>query len=197
MSTLPWDLDTGALGEDRIEALVQTNTLGDMRALIISADQFEDSELSEPLRQLQEKGVVVDVAASQKGIITGKHGHQVDAALALDEVKPADYDLLVLPGGKAPARLRKNAQAVMIARNFLEAGKPVAAICHGPQILIASGVLKGRRATGYHSIAGELKAAGVHYQDREVVVDDNLITSRQPGDLPAFMQAIFRALELA
>jgi len=168
-----------------------------MRALIISADQFEDSELSEPLRQLQEKGVAVDVAAPQKGIITGKHGHPVEAALALDDVAPADYDLLVLPGGKAPGRLRKNAQAVRIARHFMDAGKPVAAICHGPLVLIESGVLAGRHATGYHSIAAELKAVGVQYQDREVVVDDNLITSRQPGDLSAFMQAIFRRLGLA
>jgi protease I len=168
-----------------------------MRALIISTDRFEDSELSEPLRQLQAKGVTVDVAAPQKGVITGKHGYEVEAGLALAEVKPGDYDLLVLPGGKAPARLQKNAQAVAIARYFLQAGKPVAAICHGPQLLIPSGLLAGRTATCYRDMVQELKAAGVDYQDREVVVDGNLITSRQPADLPAFMQAIFKALDLA
>ena len=167
-----------------------------MGALIISSQRFEDSELIEPLRQLQAKGVAVDVAAPHRGVITGKHGHHVKAGLALDEVKPQRYELLVLPGGKAPAELQNNAQAVAIARYFLEAGKPVAAICHGPQVLIPTGLVAGRSATCYHSMARELAAAGVDYQDREVVVDGNLITSRQPADLPAFMRAIFKALDL-
>lgn len=168
-----------------------------MRALIISSDQFEDSELREPLRQLQAGGVTVDLAAPQKGSITGKHGYKVEAGLALDEVQPESYDLLVLPGGKAPARLQKNSQAVAIARYFLETGKPVAAICHGPQVLMPDGLLAGRTATCYRGVAPELKAAGMNYRDRAVVVDGNLITSRQPADLPAFMQAIFQALGLA
>jgi protease I len=167
-----------------------------MRALIISADRFEDSELVEPLRQLQAMGVAVDLAAPHEGIITGKHGHEVEAGLALDEVQPNLYDLLVLPGGKAPADLQNNALAVAIARDFLEAGKPVAAICHGPQVLIPSGLLAGRTATCYRGMAAELKAAGVVYQDRAVVVDGNLITSRKPADLPAFIQAIFNVLGL-
>jgi protease I len=166
------------------------------RALIISADRFEDSELSEPLRQLQAKGVAVDLAAPHKGVITGKHGHKVEVGLALPEVRPEHYDLLLLPGGKAPAELQKNARAVAIARDFLAAGKPLAAICHGPQVLIPSGLLEGRTATCYRGMAAELKAAGVDYQDRAVVVDGNLITSRRPADLPAFMQAIFKALGL-
>jgi len=167
-----------------------------MRALILSDDFFEDSELSEPLRQLQAKGVRVDVAAPLKGTITGKHGCAVAAGLALAEVQPGDYDLLVLPGGKAPASLRKHARALAIARDFLQAGKPVAAICHGPQLLIPGGLLAGRSATCYRGMARELLAAGAEYRDSEVVVDGNLITSRQPADLPAFMQAIFRALGL-
>lgn len=168
-----------------------------MRALIISTDRFEDSELSEPLHQLQARGVTVDVAAPVKGVITGKHGYEVEAGLALAEVKPGGYDLLVLPGGKAPVRLQKNAQAVAIARYFLHAGKPVAAICHGSQLLIPSGLLEGRTATCYRDMVQELKAAGVDYQNREVVVDGNLITSRQPADLSAFMQAVFKVLGLA
>ncbi|MEW5756075.1 MAG: type 1 glutamine amidotransferase domain-containing protein [Pseudomonadota bacterium] len=167
-----------------------------MRALFISTDRFEDSELSEPLRQLRARGVVVDLAAPKRGVITGKHGLKVDVGLEFDEVDPRAYDLLVLPGGEAPAALQHNPQAVAIARRFLVTGKPVAAICHGPQILIATGLLKGRSGTGYRSIANELKAAGVDYQDREVVVDGNLITSRRPSDIPAFMQAIFNALGL-
>lgn len=167
-----------------------------MRALIISSDRFEDSELAEPLHQLRAKRVEVDVAAPQKGLITGKHGHKVCAGLVLDAVRPEDYNLLLLPGGKAPASLRMNPKAVAIARHFLQADKPVAAICHGPQVLIATGLLAGRTATCYHDMRQELEAAGVNYQDREVVVDGNLITSRQPADIPAFMRAIFRIMGL-
>jgi len=167
-----------------------------MRALILSDDFFEDSELGEPLRQLQAKGVRVDVAAPLKGVITGKHGCAVAAGLALAEVEPGDYDLLVLPGGKAPASLRKHARALAIARDFLQAGKPVAAICHGPQLLTRGGLLAGRSATCYRGMARELLAAGAEYRDSEVVVDGNLITSRQPADLSAFMREIFRALQL-
>ncbi len=168
-----------------------------MRALMISADRFEDSELAEPLHQLLAKGVEVDLAAPQKGRITGKHGHKVHAGLALDAVQPEDYDLLVLPGGKAPAVLQKNPDAVAIARHFLLAGKPVAAICHGPQVLIPTGLLAGCTATCYRDMRQEREAAGVNYQDREVVVDGKLISSRQPADIPAFMQAIFKAIGLA
>lgn len=162
-----------------------------MRALIVSADRFEDSELVEPLHQLRAKGIAVDVAAPRKGLITGKLGHRVEAGLALEAVRPEDYDLLLLPGGEAPANLRNNPEAVAVARHFLLADKPVAAICHGPQVLIATGLLAGRRATCYRSVRRELEAAGVNYQDREVVVDSNLVTSRQPADIPAFMRAIF------
>jgi len=168
-----------------------------MRALIVSSDLFEDSELIEPLSQLRAKGMEVDVAAPQKRPITGKHGHKVPVGLALDAVRPEDYDLLIVPGGKAPATLRKSREAVAIALHFLQADKPVAAICHGPQLLIAAGLLAGRSATGYREIRQELEAAGVNYQDREVVVDGNLITSRQPADIPAFMQAIFRIMGLS
>jgi protease I len=111
-----------------------------MRALIVSSDRFEDSELTEPLHQLRAKGVAVDVAAPQRGLITGKHGHKMDAGLALEAVRPEDYDLLLIPGGKAPASLRKKPKAGDIARRFLEADKPVAAIRHGPQLLIATGL---------------------------------------------------------
>ncbi|MGD8743911.1 MAG: DJ-1/PfpI/YhbO family deglycase/protease [Granulosicoccaceae bacterium] len=168
-----------------------------MRVLILSADLYQDSELTEPLRQLQAKGIMADVAAPRRGVITGMHGSQVDAVLSLDEVQPAHYDLLLLPGGKAPASLQKNAQAVAVTRYFLEQNKPVAAICHGSRLLLAAGLSDGRSATCYRDMAHELQAAGVAYYDRAVVVDGKLITSRQPADLPAFMQAIFMVLNLA
>jgi protease I len=166
-----------------------------MKALIISADQFEDSELLSPFYRLKEHGLEVDIASIAKGKITGRHGYEVVVDKALRDVDPDEYDILLLPGGKAPAALRKEQAAVGIARDFMRRNKPVAAICHGPQILVTAGVLQGRRATCYHSVAGELKEAGALYEDREVVVDGNLVTSRLPADLPAFMREMVRLLE--
>jgi len=168
-----------------------------MRALIVSSDRFEDSELFEPLQLLQATGVEVDIAAPQQRTITGKHGHAVGADLALGAARPEDYDLLMLPGGEAPASLREIPEAVAIVRHFLEADKPVAAICHGPQLLVATGLMAGRTATCYRAVRQELAAAGVNYLDREVVVDGNLVTSRQPADIPAFMRAIFTVTRLS
>jgi len=168
-----------------------------MRALIVSSDRFEDSELYEPLQQLQAKGVEVDIAAPKQGPITGKHGCTVSADLALSAVRTEDYDLLLLPGGEAPASLRKIPEAAAIARHFLQADKPLGAICHGPQLLIATGLMAGRTATCYRGVRQELEAAGVNYLDREVVTDGNLVTSRQPADIPAFMRAIFRVTGLS
>jgi protease I len=166
-----------------------------MKALIVSADHFEDTELLVPYYRLQEAGIEADVASISRGRITGKHGYEVEANKALKNVDPADYDLLVLPGGKAPSAIRKEAAALEIARAFFAAGKPVAAICHGPQTLISAGLLKGRHATCAHSVAEELKQAGTIYEDREVVVDKNLVTSRQPSDLPAFMREMLKQLK--
>lgn len=166
-----------------------------MKALIISADHFEDSELLFPYYRLQEEGLQVDIASIARGKINGKHGYEVAVDRALRDVDPNEYDILVLPGGKAPATLRKEQAAVAIAQDFMRRNKPVAAICHGPQILITAGVLQGRRATCYHTVAEELKAAGALYEDQEVVVDGKLVTSRQPADLPAFMRETVRLLE--
>jgi PfpI family intracellular protease len=161
-----------------------------MRALIISADLFEDSELEIPYQYLRELNIDVDIASFKKGTIIGKHGFSADVTITLDEVDPKQYDILLLPGGKAPAMIRKEPKALAISRYFFEENKLVAAICHGPQILISAALLKGRVATGYKSIAKELGDAGATYKDEEVVIDDNLITSRQPDDLNAFMEAI-------
>lgn len=166
-----------------------------MKALIISADNFEDSELLVPYYRLQEAGADVTVASLKRGTITGKMGYEVAVDKSLEELNPDDYAILVLPGGKAPAVLRKEPTALEIARNFFAASKPVAAICHGPQILISAGLLKGRRATCYLSVADELQEAGARYEDREVVIDGNLVTSRQPADLPAFMRETMKQLE--
>jgi protease I len=167
-----------------------------MKALIISADNFEDTELLVPYYRLQEAGVEVTVTSMSRGVIKGKHGYEVAVDKTLNEVNADDYALLILPGGKAPAAVRKEPKALEIARSFFARGKPVAAICHGPQILISAGLLEGRHATCYTSVAGELKETGACYEDREVVVDANLITSRQPADLPAFMRETMKQIIL-
>jgi protease I len=159
-----------------------------MKALVISADNFEDTELLVPYYRLQEEGIDVDVASIRKGTIKGKHGYEVAVTKTLSEVNPDEYDILVLPGGKAPEAVRKQQKAVEIVQHFFQKNKPVSAICHGPQTLITAGLLKGRRATCYRTVAEEMKAAGAFYEDREVVVDGNLVTSRQPSDIPAFMR---------
>lgn len=165
-----------------------------MKALIVSADHFEDSELLFPFYRLQEEGLQVDIASLARGKINGKHGYEVVVDKALRDVDPNDYGLLVLPGGKAPTKLRRELAAIAIAQDFMRSNKPVAAICHGPQILITAGVLQGRRATCYRSVAEELQESGALYEDQEVVVDGKLVTSRQPSDLPAFMREIVRLL---
>lgn len=165
-----------------------------MKALIISADNFEDSELLVPYYRLLEAGHIVHVASMKDGTINGKHGYQVKVDRTLGEIRADDYDFLFLPGGKAPEAIRKESKALDIARHFFERNKPVAAICHGPQTLISAGLLKGRRATCYGSVAPEMKEAGAKYEDSEVVVDGNLVTSRQPEDLPAFMREMMKLL---
>ena len=165
-----------------------------MKALILTADNFEDTELLFPLYRLQEAGVEVDIATFAPGTVKGKHGYEVTAGKSFDEVRPEEYGLLILPGGKAPAAIRTNPHVKEIARTFMATGKPVAAICHGPQILVSAGLLAGRHATCYRSVAGELLETGCHYEDSEVVVDANLVTSRHPADLPAFMREMMRLL---
>ncbi|HXY53442.1 MAG TPA: type 1 glutamine amidotransferase domain-containing protein [Nitrospirota bacterium] len=168
-----------------------------MKALIISADNFEDTELLVPYYRLKEEGIDVDIASMQKGKIKGKHGYEAVVTKTLAEVKPEEYGILVLPGGRAPEVVRKQPKAVEIAKYFFQANKPVSAICHGPQTLITGGLLKGRRATCYRSVAAEIKAAGAFYEDSEVVIDGNLVTSRQPSDLPAFMRETMKMIKRA
>ena len=163
-----------------------------MKALIISGDLFEDTELLVPWYRLLEENIGVDIVSIKTGSITGKHGYKVVVEFSLEQIDPSSYDLLVLPGGKAPAKLRENGTLLAIVRHFFEENKPVAAICHGPQILVSADVLTGKKATCYKSVAEELKSAGAYYRDEDVVVDGNLITSRVPRDLPNFMREIMK-----
>lgn len=171
-----------------------------MKALIITTDGFEDSEFSYPYYRLQEAGYEVDIAAPEASEITGKHGYVFEADFALDEFEPSwwadEYDLLVIPGGSAPENLRTEAPiAADIVWAFDEADQPIAAICHGAQLLISADVLEGREVTGYWSLQVDIENAGATYLDEEVVWDDNFITSRVPADLPAFMRTVFEFME--
>jgi protease I len=168
-----------------------------VRALIISADGFEDSELLVPMYRLEEAGVAVDVASMRKGRIHGQHGYEVEANKALVEVDAQQYDLLMLPGGRAPEVIRRDKAALEIVQSFFRRNRPVAAICHGPQILASAGVLRGRRATCFRLVADTLRRAGALYEDSEVVADGNLVTSRRPADLPAFLREMMKLVGAA
>lgn len=135
------------------------------------------------------------VASIRKGHIRGKHGYEIEADIAFGDVDPAGYAILVIAGGKGPEKIRLDKDALRITKHFFEENKPVAAICHGPQVLISAGVIKGRRATCWIGVRDDLIAAGALYEDSEVVVDGNLVTSRHPFDLHAFGREMLNLLQ--
>ncbi len=165
------------------------------KALIITGEGFEDIELLYPYYRLLEAGFYVVIAAPEKGRVTGKHGYSVEAGASLDEVDPREFDALVLPGGRGPERARVHPRAGEVVRHFFEEDKPVAAICHGPQLLITARVVAGRRLTSYWGIRDDLEAAGAKWVDEPVVVDGNLVTARYPPDIPLWMREFMRILE--
>ncbi len=158
--------------------------------LVISENDFEDSELFYPMYRLIELGFNVKVASKGSAEIKGKHGYIVKCDLKTSDIKPGDYSILLLPGGKSPEKVRLDEHALSTVKHFASAGKLIAAICHGPQILISAKVISGRKATSYVGVRDDLIAAGAIYIDASVVVDRNLITSRTPSDLPDFMREI-------
>lgn len=165
--------------------------LSNKKVAILSTHGFEEVELTEPKKALEEAGAKVEVIAPEAGKIRAwkekDWGTDVAVDRTLKEVNADDYDALMLPGGVMnPDKLRLNKDAVNFAARFFEQGKPIAAICHGPQTLIETSMLKGREMTSYPSLKTDLENAGVHWTDREVVVDRGLVTSRKPDDLPAF-----------
>jgi len=163
-----------------------------MKALILAGDGFEDMELFYPMYRLLEQGYEVTVAAPEAKTLTGKHGYTIKPDITIAKVKAEGYGLLVIPGGKGPESVRLEPNAAEIVKHFMNNDKPVAAICHGPQVLVSAGVLEGRRATCWKGVRDDLAAAGAEYHDAECVVDGNLVTSRMPDDLPAFMRETFR-----
>ena len=170
--------------------------------LIMATDGFEQSELMKPKANFEDAGMTVVVASPESGEIKGwdqgDWGDTVKVDKTLDQVNFADYDALVLPGGQInPDVLRLEDKAVKIVKDFANAGKPVAAICHGPWMLVEADVVKGKTVTSWPSVRTDLRNAGANVVDKEVAVDGNLITSRNPDDIPAFSKAVIDAVENA
>jgi protease I len=169
------------------------------RIMILAADGFEQSELMVPKQRLEEAGAKVDIVSLKTGQIWGWKNHDwgdpVEVDRTIDAVSIDEYDALVIPGGQInPDLLRADKDAVAFVRDFYASKKPVAAVCHAPWVLVEAGLAKGRKMTSYHSIATDVKNAGAHWVDKEVVVDQGLITSRNPGDLEAFSANIIEVV---
>lgn len=170
------------------------------KVAILTEDGFEQIELTSPKETLEAAGFeTVVIAPGKDKLKAWNHtnwGIEIDVDQQLSDVKPQEFDALVLPGGVLnPDSLRGNEEAVAFVKAFMESGKPVAAICHGPQTLIETGLLKGKKMTSYSSVKTDLINAGAEWTDEEVVHDGNLITSRNPNDLPAFNKKIIDILQ--
>src|ERR1700733_2594530 len=162
---------------------------------ILATDGYEQVELTDPKKNLEQAGAKVDVISIKNGQIKGwdktDWGKSVKVDHLVSDVKPADYDALVLPGGQInPDKLRIDKSAVAFVKDFANSGKPVAAICHAPWTLIEAGVVKGRTMTSWPSVHTDLQNAGANWVDKEVVQDGNIITSRKPDDIPAFSKKL-------
>jgi protease I len=179
-----------------------SNQIHGKKIAILATDGFEQVELTDPKKSLEEAGAKVDVISIKTGQIKGwdqtDWGKSVKVDHLVTDVKPADYDALVLPGGQInPDKLRTDKGAVAFIKQFVESGKPVAAICHGPWGLIEADVVRGKTVTSWPSVHTDLTNAGANWVDREVVQDGNLITSRKPEDIPAFNNKLIESLAKA
>jgi len=167
-----------------------------MKILIITGEGFEDLELLYPYHRLKEEGFDV-IIASNKEVLKGKYGMTVKPDTLFDKVNPEEFDALVIPGGKGPERIRIDENALKIAKHFVDAKKPVAFICHGVQVLISIRAVSGRKATCWYGVKDDLIVAGGEFIDKEVVVDENFVSSRHPGDLYAWMREFVKLLNHA
>ncbi len=174
--------------------------ISDAKVLIMATNRFEESELFGPRERLIERGAKVTLASpTLDDIMATVHdepGKRIKPDVAIADVRAADYDALVLPGGVGnPDRLRTDEHAIRLIREFDDAGKPIAAICHGPWLLVEADLLRGRKATSWKSIRTDLRNAGAEVVDEGAVTDGNIITSRKPDDVPAFTDALIAAIE--
>ncbi|CDN55576.1 Intracellular protease YhbO [Neorhizobium galegae bv. officinalis bv. officinalis str. HAMBI 1141] len=175
-------------------------TIESANILILAADGYERSELRVPLEELKNRGAAVKIASIKAGEIKSwdrkDWGDSVSVDLQAKNVKAEDFDALVLPGGQInPDILRDNEDAMKVVRDFVKSGKPVAAICHGPWLLVEADALRGRKATSYHSIRTDVRNAGASWKNEAVVVDNGIITSRSPEDLPQFVAKIVEEVQ--
>lgn len=173
--------------------------LASKRVAILATDGFEQSELEEPLLALERAGADVAIVSPKSGRIQGmihlEKGEEFDVDISLENAHAEDFDALVLPGGLAnPDTLRSTEEAVDFVREFADAGKPIAAICHGPWVLIEAGIVNGRRLTSWPAIQSDIRNAGGEWVDEEVVVDNGLVTSRKPDDLKAFSKKVIEEI---
>jgi protease I len=173
--------------------------LKNLKVAILTENGFEQSELTSPKEAMEKAGVTVHIISPQSGNVKAWNENNWGITLPVDEsldrANPDDYDGLLLPGGVLnPDKLRQNPKAVEFAKHFLDTGKPLAAICHGPQTLIETGMLENRTLTSYPSLKTDLINAGVNWVDKEVVVDHGLVSSRSPKDLPAFNKKLLEEL---
>lgn len=169
------------------------------KVAFLLASQFEDSEMKVPYEAVKEAGhEAVIIGLKKDETLKGKKGEaSYTADKAISEVKAADYDAVVIPGGSSPEGLRSDPGILNFVKEFNSAGKPIAAICHGPQILISAGLLKGRTITSYPPLKDDMVNAGATFKDEEVVVDQNFITSRTPKDEPAFVRELLQSLKIS
>ena len=165
------------------------------RILFFAAGLYEDLELWYPKIRLEEEGATCVVAGLGEKTYTGKNGYPVTTDANVEDVSAADFDALVIPGGFAPDKLRRSQKVLQLTRDFDQAGKPVAFICHAGWVPISAGIVRGRRGTSVDAIKDDLVNAGMIWEDAPVVVDGNMITSRRPPDLGHFSKAIIAALE--
>ncbi len=165
---------------------------GTKRVALLIESHVEDAEFLVPYTALKEAGAEVTVLGSRMNEkYAGKQGKLTrEADATTTDARPEDFDAVIIPGGMAPDRMRTNMKTVRFVERAVELGKLVAAVCHGPQVLIEADLLKGKRATGFRAIRKDMQNAGANYEDAPVVTDGNLITSRRPGDLPVFTTAI-------
>lgn len=166
------------------------------KVAILLAEGFQDAEAFMPMGYLTNHGCEVTVVGIKKGKVKAYNSDfTVDIQKSVSDLSVADFDALVLPGGKGPAELREHSEVLDFVKAFDRLGKPIAAVCHGPQVLISAGLLDGRSATGVEGIKDELIEAGVDYRDEALVIDGHFITSRVPEDLPGFSKAIAEAID--
>lgn len=162
------------------------------KILLITADKCDDSEILYPYYRVIEAGFVPTIASLEKNTVNAKYHFSIMADISVEEIDTSEYDGLILPGGLAPEKLRQNRFVTEAVKSFEADKKPIAAICHGQQILISAGILKNKNATCYPGIKDDLINAGAIYEDKCVVVCDNLVTSRRPEDLPFFMREFLK-----